>query len=312
MLQDAGVLSDAGAEELASITERREHLDRGVQHRDFFGSYISGARQIVGDPEQIVEAPVDERLRVAHELVQSPALHLQQGWSVFCRSDPQSAFNSLSDGELTPENGVLWNELLGGLAFGEEQSKAVREDLAVLALERLSGVDADTLRPMLTGLCDVLFVGPRERVDNTDEWLVRLWNAISTQPDDSTDVTLDAVNDLYEYSINSPVGRLSQTLLLEMDARRNEGNGAIDVQLELLRRICVHEGPAGQLARAVFAFDVAFLLSVDTRIVEETLLPRIDSANAEGAELRAVMLKYGSNYARRDCGFRGRDPHGCA
>ena len=125
MLQDAGVLSDAGAEELASITERREHLDRGVQDRDFFGSYSSGARQIVGDPEQIVEAPADERLRVAHELVQSPALHLQQGWSVFCRSDPQGAFNSLSDGELTPENGVLWNEFLGGLAFGEEQSKAV-------------------------------------------------------------------------------------------------------------------------------------------------------------------------------------------
>ena len=62
MLKGAGVLSDIGATELSAITKRRDHLNRAVEDRDFFGAYISSGRLIVGDPAPIVEAPDEDRL----------------------------------------------------------------------------------------------------------------------------------------------------------------------------------------------------------------------------------------------------------
>ena len=144
MLRDAGVLSDNGVAELDAIKERRDYLNRPVEDRDFFGSYSSGVRQIVGDPTEIIDAPVDDRLRVAHKLGKGPSREQQLGWSEFCRSDPQGAFDSLSGSDLTPENAVLWSDFLAGLAFGDEQTKTIRHDLSVQALEHLAGVDTRT------------------------------------------------------------------------------------------------------------------------------------------------------------------------
>ena len=92
----AGALSKAGAEELSAIKQRRDYLDRTVEDRDFFSSYSHGARFVSGDPAPIIEAAEDDRLRVAWELARSPELDRQQGWSAYCRSDPQGAFDSLS------------------------------------------------------------------------------------------------------------------------------------------------------------------------------------------------------------------------
>ena len=111
MLQDTGALSNGGAAELSAITERRKYLDREVEDRDFFGTYSSGVRWIVGDPASIAEAPEDNRLRVAKEMADNPNLDMKQGWSEFCRSDPQGAFDSLSKGDLALANGVLWNQV---------------------------------------------------------------------------------------------------------------------------------------------------------------------------------------------------------
>ena len=65
------------------------------------------------------------------------------------------------------------------------------------------------------------------------------------------------------------------------------------IQQGLLRRICEDEGKSGLLGRAVFAQDVAFLLTVDRKFVEETLKPYMNSTEPEGAVLRSVMLTYG-------------------
>lgn len=294
MLRDAGVLSDDGVAELAAITERREYLNRTVEERDFFGSYGSGPRSIEGDPAQIVQAPADDRLRVARELVQSPSRDLRQGWSAYCRYDPHGAFDSLSDEGLTPANAALWNEFLSALAFGDEQSKAVRDDLSVLALQHLSEVHADTLQLMAAALCNVIFFGPTDRINRVDTWVVRLWNAISTETEEYTDLPTDSYNDLFEYAINSPAGRLSQILLLEIEARKRQDDDATAEQLDLLRRICQHDGPQGQLGRAVFARDIAFLLSADRQFVDATLRPFIDTADSEGTMLRPIMLTFGS------------------
>ena len=294
MLQEAGVLSDEGATELLEINERRDYLNRPVEDRDFFGSYISGVRQILGDPTKIIEAPVDDRLAVAHELVKGPALELQQGWSAFCRSDPHGAFDALSGGELTPENALLWKEFLAVLAIGDEQSKEVRHELSLQALKHLGNIDTDVLLPMLSSLCDVIRFGPRDHVEDVDGWLDRLWNAMSSQPENATYLAHDVTSDLYGDAVNSPAGRLSETLLFEISTRKKEGKDPTAIQEGLLRRICRDEGKCGLFGRAVFARDVAFLLSADRTFVEEALKPYMNSTGTEGAALRSVMLTYGS------------------
>ena len=184
MLQDAGTLAEVGVDELSAITRRRDYLDREVDQRDLFSSYSSGVRMVVGDAGPIEEAPKDDRLRVALELAHSPDLDLQQGWFAFCRSDPQGAFDSLLKGELTPENAVLWSQFLSGLAFGDDESKAIRDELSVRALDHLHQRDAGRLQPMIAGLCDLIAFSPRQRVQDVDGWLMRLWEMIWLQPDE--------------------------------------------------------------------------------------------------------------------------------
>ena len=284
MLQDAGALSEIGAMELSAITERRNYLDREVEERDFFGAYTSGVRRIVGDPARIVEAPADDRLRLAHELADSPDLGIQQGWSAFCRSDPQGAFDALSGGDLTPANGVLWHEYLSGLAVGGEES------IAVQAMEHLSGIEAETLRPMVSGLCALLYSTPRERIPNVDGWLVKLWEAIVQQPEEP----IDRACDLYDRAFNSSSGKLAQTLLWEIDARRSADENPTNAQQRLLRSIAGYRGVAGQLGRAVLVRHVAFLVTVDRHCVDEMLAPYINDESDEGRALRAVMLIHGA------------------
>ena len=290
MLRDVGVLSDIGAAELSAISDRRDYLDRDVEERDFFAVYSSGAHWIVGDSKPIAEAPEDSRLRVAHELADSPNLDLQQGWSAFCQSDPQGAFDSLLKADLTKDNGALWNEFLGGLTFGTEASKVVREDLSVQALKHLERANADILQTMVSSLCYLIFFAPRERVANVDDWLVKLWETISRQPEPS----LDLATDLYGSAINSAAGKLSQTLLLEISGRTNAGKAPTSEQLRLIKTISASDGAAGQLGRAVFANDIAFLLTVNRQYVEETFGPYLEAETEEGAAIRAVMLKFGS------------------
>ena len=74
MLKDAGVLSEIGAKELSAIKERRDYLNREVQERDLFETYSSEPRPIAGDDAPIIEAPEDDRLRVARELAHSPQI----------------------------------------------------------------------------------------------------------------------------------------------------------------------------------------------------------------------------------------------
>ena len=286
MLQHAGVLSEIGTKELSEIKERRDYLDREVDDRDFFGTYSSGFRRIAGDPAPIIEAPDYDRLRVAQELAQSPDFDLQEGWSAFCRSHPQEAFDSLCSEDVTAINGALWNQFLYGLVSGDEASKTIRDDLAVRAFDHLFRVDLNILRLMVSGLSDLIRFGPRQRLADVDVWLERLWISVSEQPEEP----LALSSDLYDKAINSVAGRLANALLLEMDSKRQQGVALSSVQRQLLRRIADHEGTVGQLGRAVLTRNVSFLLSVDRDCVIDILGPRISAPDEEGAALRAVML----------------------
>ena len=147
---------------------------------------------------------------------------------------------------------------------------------------------------MIASLCDVIRFGPQDRIDNVDAWLDRLFEAMFLQPEETADLAFDSPNDLYEHAINSPAGRLSEALLIEIETRRNDGNDPTAIQRALLSRICEHDGKCGRLGRVIFARAVAFLMSVDPTFVEETLRPYLDSQDSEGAALRSAMLTYGS------------------
>ena len=290
MLQGAGVLSETGAAELSTITKRHDYLNREVEGRDFFETYSPAFRYIAGDPAPIIEAQEDDRLQVALELAESPDLDLRGGWSAFCRSHPQEAFDSLCKGDVTAANGALWDDFLHGLASGDEASKGIRDDLSVRAFDHLSEIDADLLRPMVSGLSDLIRSEPRQRFADLNGWLERLWKIVSEQPIQP----LDLSSDLYDKAINSIAGRLTETLLLEMDARRKQDIAPSEALRQLVRSIAGHEGPAGQLGRAVLTHDASFLLSVERNCVVDILRPRISASDEEGAALRAVMLSTGS------------------
>ena len=286
MLLDAGVLSALGAKELSAIKQRRDYLNREVEERDSFGAYVTPPYLIAGDPAPIVEAAKDDRLRVARDLARSTDFDFQEGWSAFCASDPEGAFDSLFTGDLTPENGVLWDQFLLGMAFGEKQTKTVR-NLSVQALEYLERADAETLGPMVRGLCALILSVPRERVRNVEGWLVKLWETISNQPEES----LEIGSDLLETALGSSAGKLSQTVLLEVEARKKAGCDPTDEQLRLIKSIADHQGPAGRLGRAVLVRNLVFLLYVDREFAVETLWPSLNAEDVEGAALRAVVLE---------------------
>ena len=260
-----------------------------MEDRDFFSTYVSGFRYISGDPAPIIDTVDKNRLQVARELTRSPVPESKQSWSTFCQKYPQAAFDLLVKEDLTPENGTLWNEFLSGLVFGDDANKTIRDDLVVEAFQHLTNVDSSTLQPMVYGLARLIFSAPRQLISDVERWLKRLWENISLQPNEP----LDLSEDLYDQAINSTAGKLAQTLLLEIDAKRQENVSPTNSQRQLLRRISNCEGAVGQLGRAIFARHLSFLLNLERQCVIDDLGPRINATNAEGVALRSVMLSYG-------------------
>lgn len=289
MLQNAGVLSENGTKELANIKVRREYLNRTVEDRDFFGAYSSGVRRIVGDPAPILEAAEDDRLTVAQKLIESPEMDLRQGWSAYCRTDPQGAFDLLRRDKFNPENGVLWNKFLIGLAVGDEASKPIRDGLVPKVFLHLSGFSQDLLLPMASSLANLIYFAPRQDIVGVVSWLERIWQIVGEQPTEPIDLSTD----IYEVAIDSDAGKVTEALLYEVDVKRKVGTTPSPSQFGLIRNISVYPGTAGQLGRAILARNLSFLLAVDQQTVIEILEPRINAENAEGVALRAVLLRHG-------------------
>ena len=285
MLQKAGGLSPTGTTELLAIRKRRIYLDRTVEDRDFFGSYVFGARAVAGDPVPIAEAAGDDRLRVASELRRGPELEQRLGWSEYCRNDPQGAFDVLAKGDLSSANGALWNDFLIGIGFGHEASKPARDDLAVKSFDHLADASDESLRPMAFGLASLLMHGPRQRIADVDRWLRRLWN-ISTQ----LQSPLGHSTNVYELAINEVSGKIAHTLLSEIDARKQNDIPPTAAQFELLSNISRHMGTSGQLGRAILTYDLSFVISVSQPSFVDVLKDRIEASDEEGESLRAVML----------------------
>ena len=263
-----------------------------MEDSDLFDTYFSKAHYITGDPEPIMETEEGDRLRVARELTYSHSRDLQHGWAAFCRSDPRAAFDLLRREDITPPNGFLWDNFLDVLAVGDDATKTMRDDLAVETFLHLDGFGQDALRPMVSGLVDLIYWGPRSRVKAVPCWLECLWELVSEQSE--PEGPLDFSADFYSRSINSPARKLAAVLLREIDARRRKDLDPTEAQLRLLRKMSASDSVGGQRARAELASNIAFLVAIDRQCATKVLAPRLNAENAEGAALRAVMVRYGS------------------
>lgn len=285
LLAQAGVLSAAGEGELASIKVRRPHLTRPVEDRDYFTSYSSGLRMVTGETEPIEQAAPDDRLRVVLQQAQSQNIEQRHGWSTFSRIDPQGAFDTLAGADLSPENLELWGSFLPALSFGDEVSKPIRDDIAVLAVVRLAELTPDSLKPIVDQLVDLFTVGPRGRFADREDWYDRMWIALSDAPEPTEPV------DVAEGSLNRPAGRFAQILTEELEVAVKGEADTADRQRARLAAIAEAAAPAARFARATMVRHLAFLLTVDPELVRDHLKPRI-ADGPEAPALRQLLVRH--------------------
>ena len=289
MLEQAEVLSENGLAELQAIRRRREHLDREVEDRDFFGAYMYGQRVSMGEPEPILERAPEDRLEVARELVHSPDPELGRSWWAFCRTDPQGAYDVLCHEGITRENGALWSQFLSGLAFGYEATESSRTSLGIDALARFRGTSNELLEPLASGLADVLSFVSSTEVADFETWLQRVWEVFAESPGDGVELT----GDLLDAAINSAPGRLVETLVRELSRKRHARTAPTAVELQLLAHVVNQDGAAGQLGRGILARYVAFLMVLPPDSWRDAFRAHLMRCDEEGSALRAVMLEYG-------------------
>jgi len=290
MLEDGGVLSEAGRAELDAIVERCPHLDRAVKDSDFFGSYSYGARTVVGDSAPILEAPTDNRLKVVAELHQSPDIDSRLGWSAYCRADPKGAFETLASAELISSNVELWGTFLNTLAFRrDDEIKQLRNQIVIDSLRKLEVLEPESLRTIAPAVVDVISFGPRQDIENFENWCDRLLEEIC-----QCDFEIDFERNLYEVAINSPAGRLAEVLLSEFDRTRQEAGADEDRQLSRLARAAGEDSSPGTVMRAVLVDSFAFVLQAAKPLAEEHLLPFLRADSEEGRGLRTVLVARGN------------------
>lgn len=289
MLQEAGVLSNNGVAELQAIRTRRDHLDRPVEDRDFFGSYVGPVQMSLGDASPIEQAPQGERLQRARDMERSDRPEFWGGWSAFCRSDPSAAFQELSGEAPGLANGPQWDEFLRSVSFGDDDgTQQERRDLAARSLARLASTDDEMLSPMVAGLCDLLLTRARQGLSDVLPWIERLWPLLSANAEDSLDLSADPLG----RAINSPAGRLAEALLFDLGDDTEEGGSTLtDAHRRMLTIIATDASDAGRLGRVILARSASFLTAVDRCFVSDILEPPISAPDGDGAALRSVLLR---------------------
>lgn len=287
MLSEAGLLSRRGEDELAAIKVRRDYLDRPVEDRDFFGSYMSEVRVVTGDPSPIVEAADEDRLEVALQVRASRDLHTQHGWSAYARQDPEGAFKTLVEGPRTEPNAPLWQEFIGSLAGASDEADPVRARLSVSVLEALDAADDSFIDLISDRLVDLFWrVEDGDGVDH-GAWRSRLWASVVRADDGDA----PKIADLYSQAINHPAGRLTQFALKSLDKLRSGEVAALAPWLERLRQAGAEGGLCGIMAHAVMAHDLAFVLAVAEDDAVQIMTPALEANDDIGAGLRKVTVE---------------------
>lgn len=287
MLASAGRLSRAGSVELAEIRHRRDYLDREVEERDFFSSYSYGVSIVVGDARSILEAEAGERLAVARDVIHSPDISIQLGWSVYCRTDPQGAFDTLSQAAQDASNAPLWERLIDALSFPQGERDEALSQLVVSIFETLRPAPETFIALIISSLTSLYLSAPRRAAPEIVAWWSRLF-ALAVAHDVEP---YDANSDLFEEAINSPSGRLTEALLADINQSRQAGERIGSSLLNALSFAAVADGHQGLYARAILVRDSHFVLSIDGQTVAGVLNEAFASDSADSAALRAVLVQ---------------------
>ena len=286
MMCAAGALSPDGKAELDAIIGRRDTLNREAEDTDFFGSYSFGVRAVVGDPGPIEAAADEERLEVAQQVIQSRDFQLRDGWSAYCRSDPQGALSTLSGAGWEVANAELWNTFLSALSFAVAQEVPAQQTLRTKTFGHLWAADDDFLALLADRLVDLLSAGSRDGI--ADQWWDRLWSFIVKAPADA-----ELEKDLLSTAVNRSAGRLTQTLLADIQSRR-KANQATDDLVARLTQAATDNGWAGLLASAVMVRDIPFVIAVAPDVADPILVDRTSGDSDHAKALRRVLITYPS------------------
>ncbi|MCW8176086.1 SIR2 family protein [Verminephrobacter aporrectodeae] len=287
MLNDAKRLTPAGVTELAEIKQRYKHLDRDVEDRDFFLSYTTGIRKVVGDAKPIAGASdAADRLKVARSLIQSPDIEVQHGWSVYCRTDVLGALDILGQAPLSPENALLWIDFIKSLSFSDGKDDPNHIDLVRRIFERLDRADQPFLKLVAPRLADLYSSATRRAEMGISGWWPRLFNAVVA---DDTE-TADLSRDIYRNAINSPGGRLTEAALVDIDELRKSDQPINQELLDAIATASSAGGRQGVYARSVLIRHANFVVDIKAEQVIQMLNKHLDQGNAEGGALRSALV----------------------
>jgi hypothetical protein len=213
---DMPALSDAGQAELAAILQRREYLNRDVEDQDYFGSYSYGVRSVVGDPQPILEAPDEQRLEVAQKALSSQDIDKREGWRAYCSADPEGAFDTLSKAPLNEANSLLWRDFVNSLSSPNKELAPATQELILATFRTIESAPNNFLAGIIQQLSDLYTRAPRSELPDHEGWWSRLF-AVSVEFGKEPE---NKDRDLYGAAINSPGGRLTEAVLIDIENLR--------------------------------------------------------------------------------------------
>jgi hypothetical protein len=289
MLNAAGRLSNAGTSELEAINNRRSYLAREVEDRDFFDSYSTGARLVVGDAQPIVDASDADRLEIARKAIHSPDIEKQQGWRAYCQADPNGAFDMLRQAPLDEPNALLWSELIDTLSFAKDDSNPTRNHLVVKIFSALEPATEAFLTLIINSLATLYFSAPRR----TMPAVATRWPQLFAIAVDYDTVPFESSSNLIDEAINSPGGRLTQAVLIDISDRKQSGEPIGQELLSAITQAASAKGRQGVMARAILIESAGFVESINGQGITPLLDAALGGDTGEAVALRSVMVRHG-------------------
>ncbi|MFY0661346.1 MAG: SIR2 family protein [Shimia sp.] len=280
MLEKAGVLSDPGQIELKEIRERREFHGQEVEERDLFRSFSFGVQRVVGREEPIRSADPEQQLHVAQEMLESPNLEDQQGWSTFCQSDPAAALQALKNGDFSKENLSLWSTFLSGISFAPSKGEDPTFEVLIEALEYLENCSAEELTCLSEPIVSIIF-HRRKQLENVRDWWWKIWPYVTAPP-------LSDSRNLMDFAVNTAHGKLAEVALFMHSNALATKSETSDAE-EMLATALAADGAKGLLTNAILVRNVSYLMNHCEDIVVETLEPNLKEPTATG--LRSVFIQ---------------------
>lgn len=299
----AGRLPQEGIDELAAIAQRHPFISGDFTEKDLFGSWSSGVRMVVGDPEPLRAAAPEERIPIAQKFATTWDPDTQRNWSAYCGADPGGALEALKLGGLEEPDARLWLELIGALTWvrqGEDgdpdgaRSAIIRDALAYLA-----PADDPFILQLLPRLADILPVARKIGEVDADAWWDRLWSMAELGDD-----PVQGPDRFYDHVLNTPAGRLAEHLISTINSQKSKSRKITPENRERIRRVMNSMTSAGWLGRAALVRDAGFIHYLDPIGSVRFLRPWIAREDEQGASLRAGLVGWAQLGAKATQAYR--------